>query len=325
MPVHVSPQGISQWFDQKSTERYVAINMAITAAFVLLTLAWAARSCASEPEFSIWPNMAPGEKGNIGKEEDLTKPDENKPGGKRLIRLGNVSNPTLKIFQAPNATGDTPCVMVCPGGGYHILALDLEGSEVCEWLNSIGVSAALLKYRVPAREGRERHEAALQDAQRAMGVLRSRAKEFHIDANKLGVLGFSAGGHLSTMLSAKGNDRTYEAVDSADKLPCLPNFTMLIYPAYLVDDKDNTKFSPGLSVSGKFPPTFMIMTQDDPVNSLNVVFMAGELTKVKVPVTLHFYDRGGHGYGLRRTEIDATTWPDRAGEWLRSMKLAPSK
>ena len=274
--------------------------------------------CA-EPSFKIWPQEAPNEKGNIGAEQDMTKPDEAKVDGKPVIRLGNVSEPTLTLYKATGARGKSPCVLVCPGGGYYILALDLEGTEVCEWLNSIGVSAALLKYRVPRREGREAHEAPLEDAQRAMSILRSRAEEFSIDPNKIGVLGFSAGGHLSAMLSASGDDRTYKAVDDADKTSCKPNFTLLIYPGYLVGREDNTKLSPGLKVTAAFPPTFMVMTQDDPVDPANVLVFAGELTKVKVPVVAHLYSTGGHGYGLRKSKESVTKWPELAADWLRSI------
>ena len=169
--------------------------------------------------FELWPAVAPGEKGDIGEERDTTKSTDGLVAGKRVIRLGNVSKPTLSIYPADrkNDTGTT--VLVVPGGGYHILALDLEGTEVCEWLNSIGVTAALLKYRVPARTGLGKHEAPLQDAQRAMGLLRSRAKELGLNPQRLGAVGFSAGGHLIAALSS-APQRTYPQVDAADSASC---------------------------------------------------------------------------------------------------------
>ncbi|HSH93058.1 MAG TPA: alpha/beta hydrolase, partial [Roseimicrobium sp.] len=150
---------------------------------------------AAEP-IPLWPKGAPGEKGDIGEEKDMTKPTENKVGGKVLIRLGNVSNPTLTFFPAPKDKNTGTTVLVCPGGGYNILAYDLEGTEVCEMLNSIGVNGVLLKYRVPRRKDLEKHVAPLQDVQRAMGMIREKAREWSVNPKAIGVLGFSAGGHL---------------------------------------------------------------------------------------------------------------------------------
>jgi acetyl esterase/lipase len=178
---------------------------------------------AAEPAKSIelWPGGAPGEKGDIGEEKDTTKSTDNLIAGRPLIRLGNVSKPIISVYR-PAVDKDTGAsVLVCPGGAYQILALDLEGTEVCEWLNSIGVTGVLLKYRVPKRAGLEKHAAALQDAQRAMSLLRRRAREWNIDPNRIGVLGFSAGGHLAAMLSTS-SDRSYPLVDDADKMEVVP-------------------------------------------------------------------------------------------------------
>src|SRR5207248_946860 len=190
---------------------------------------------ASEPNkvINLWPGAAPGEKGDIGEEQDTTKPSDHMVAGKRVARIGNVSKPTISIYK-PAADKDTgAAVMVCPGGAYRILALDLEGSEVCEWLNSIGITGVLLKYRVPKREGLEKHTAALQDAQRALGLVRSQAKDFGINPKRIGVLGFSAGGHLAATVSNNFDQRSYPKVDDADDISCRPDFTLLIYPAYL--------------------------------------------------------------------------------------------
>src|SRR5207244_4780797 len=176
----------------------------------------------------LWPNGAPGEKGDLGEERDMTKPTDGLIAGKPVIRLGNVSKPRISIYRAPREKAIGAAVLVCPGGGYHILALDLEGTEVCEWLNSIGVTAALLKYRVPKREGLEKHVAPLQDAQRALGLLRHHASEWRIDPNQLGALGFSAGAHLSAALGAHFEQRTYPTVDDADAASCRPDFSILI-------------------------------------------------------------------------------------------------
>lgn len=285
------------------------------AVFLLAQPVSAAEASKTVP---LWPQSAPGEKGNIGEEADLTKPTENLVGGKRLIRLGNVSKPDLQLFRPPADKDTGASVLVCPGGGYHILALDLEGTEVCEWLNSIGVTGILLKYRVPKREGMENHGAALQDAQRAMGLLRLNAKEWGLDPNRIGVLGFSAGGHLSAALSNTGKDRTYSKLDAADELDCRPNFAVLIYPAYLATPDKWDKPGPGINVTKETPPTFITITQDDPVKVENALYYSIRLKEAGVPFELHLYPKGGHGYGLRRTELPVTTWPDRAADWMRA-------
>lgn len=247
----------------------------------------------------------------------MTKPTENLIAGKRLIRLGNVSQPTLTVYRPSKRKDTGAAVLVSPGGGYNILALDLEGTEVCEWLNSIGVTAVLLKYRVPKRPGVERHAPALQDAQRALSLTRHRAKEFGIDPQRLGVLGFSAGAHLSAVLSTTP-ERTYPALDDADKVDLRPSFTVLIYPAYLTVKELGDKTPPEINITSNTPPTFITIAEDDPVRMENALHYALALKQAKVPVELHLYPTGGHGYGLRRTQETVTTWPDRAADWMRS-------
>jgi acetyl esterase/lipase len=274
---------------------------------------------AAEPKPErLWPETAPGEKGGMAEEADLTKTNENFVAGRRLIRLGNVSTPTLAVYKPAPDKDTGAAVLVCPGGGYHILAMDLEGTEVCEWLNSIGVTGVLVKYRVPRREGRPAHAAPLQDAQRAMGMIRHRAKELGIDPQRIGVLGFSAGGHLAAALSNIYQERTYPVVDAADKESCRPDFSVLIYPAYLTKDNQGEVLAPEMTVSSNTPPTFIAMAQDDPVKVENALVYFKALKDAKVPAAMHLYPTGGHGYGLRRTEQDVTTWPDRAADWMRS-------
>jgi acetyl esterase/lipase len=275
---------------------------------------------AVEPSkvIEIWPGLAPGEKGDIGEEKDVTKPTDQLIAGKRVIRLGNVSKPTLSIYRPPARKNTGAAVLVCPGGGYHILAMDLEGTEVCEWLNSIGVTAALLKYRVPKREGLERHAAPLQDAQRALGLLRSRASEFKLDPQRLGALGFSAGGHLIAALASHPAQRTYPAVDGADATSCRPDFNIIIYPGYLVLKDQGDRINPDVQPATNHPPTFLVMTQDDPVRVENAALYYLALKQAGVPSELHIYPTGGHGYGLRRSEHFVTSWPERAADWMRS-------
>lgn len=269
---------------------------------------------AAEPQL-LWPDGAPGEAGDLGEERDTTSPDEKT---NRVIRLGNVTQPTITLYRAPadNDTGAT--VVVCPGGGYNILAMDLEGTEVCEWFNSIGMNAVLLKYRVPRREGLEAHTAPLQDLQRALGLVRSRAEEWKLDPERIGVLGFSAGGHLSAAASTNFARRTYEPIDDADQVSCRPDFAILIYPAYLVKDL-GPDVSPELAVTEDTPPTFLFQTEDDGVHVESSLFYYLKLKQAKVPAEMHILPSGGHGYGLRGADRAPSSWPKYAAAWMRGL------
>jgi acetyl esterase/lipase len=298
------------------------------ACLVFLALALCTPLLHADPAqtvINLWPDTAPGEKGDIGEEKDTTKPTDGKPGGKAIIRLGNVSKPTITIYPPPADRVNGTAVIVCPGGAYSILALDLEGTEVCEWLNSLGVTGVLLKYRVPKRAGLEKHVLALQDLQRAIGVVRSRAQEWRLDPTRIGVLGFSAGGHLAAAASNNYETRIYPRVDAADDASCRPDFTVLIYPAYLTVKDQGDKISPELPITARTPPTFIAMAEDDPVRVENALFYTLALKNAKVPCELHIYPVGGHGYGLRPNGQAVTTWPQRAGEWLgaRGLLKAP--
>ena len=273
---------------------------------------WAAPPIKPIP---LWPGLAPGETNTVSTEHDTSKPGSELIAGKPVIRLGNVSQPSITIYRPPADKDTGAAVIVCPGGGYYILAWDLEGTEVCEWLNSIGVTGVLLKYRVPKQE-----TGALQDIQRALGLVRHRAKEFGIDPQRIGVLGFSAGGHLCANLCANDSERASPAVDEADATSCRPDFQFLIYPGSLVqmDGDKPGKIAPYLAVTTNTPPTFIVMAANDPIRVENALVYALALKQSKVPFELHVYPTGGHGYGLRRTQEPITTWPDRATEWMKN-------
>lgn len=275
---------------------------------------------ASGQAIDLWPKEIPGAKAELGEERDMSKPGEDLVAGRPLIRLGNVTRPTLTIYPARGEKRSNTTVLVCPGGGYTILALDLEGTEVCDWLNSIGVSAALLKYRVPMRPGDTNHILPLQDAQRAMALLRSQEKNLNVPTNQIGVLGFSAGGHLAAALSTV-IEKKYTAVDEADKVGSRPDFALLIYPGYLTRKEDPEKLSPEFTVDSGVPPTFLAMAQNDPIKVEGALFYFLALKKTGVPSELHVYPTGGHGYGLRRTEHNVTSWPDRADDWFKARGL----
>ncbi len=294
---------------------------ALTRAVAILALA--ARTLAVGPgqPILLWPGEPPLPEGSTpapaGEEKDTSKPGDNLIAGRTVIRLGNVHFPTITVWRPPADRDTGTAVLVCPGGGYHILAMDLEGTEVCEWLNSIGVTGVLLKYRVPRSPGSDRHPAAFQDAQRALGLMRQNAGEWHLDPKRLGVLGFSAGGHLAATLSTHATQRTYPRVDAADDLDCRPDFTVLIYPGGLAVKDQGDILAPDLTVGPGTPPAFLAMAQDDPVRVEHAYAYAQALQRAKVPCELHVFPTGGHGYGLRRTELPVTRWPDRAADWMR--------
>jgi acetyl esterase/lipase len=273
----------------------------------------------------LWPGVAPGDTGDIGEEKDTSPANEDRNSKSYVSRIGFVSQPTITVYKPAKDKNTGAAVVVCPGGGYSILAMNLEGTEVCEWLNSIGVTAVLLKYRVPARKDRERYAAPLQDAQRAIGMVRFHTKEWGIDPARVGILGFSAGGHLSAVTCANAAARTYPEVDAADKESCRPSFAILIYPAYLATD-DLTRLAPEIKVTADTPPTFITMTQDDPVHVEGALLYALALRQSKVPFELHVYPKGGHGYGLRPSANLVSQWPDRAAGWLTTQGwLKPRK
>jgi acetyl esterase/lipase len=261
----------------------------------------------------LWPNGAPGAAANPAPEADTTTAKDNLIAGRPVVRLGNVSNPTLTLYPPPGSNTGA-AVLVFPGGGYHILAMDLEGTEVCDWLASSGITCALVKYRVPDSGPYPKASAALQDAQRAMGIVRSHATEWHIDPQRIGVLGFSAGAHLAAALSNNFEKRLYPAVDAADDVSCRPDFAVIVYPGYL-DRK------PGMPISAQAPPTFVVQAEDDPVHVENATEYFLALKSAKVPAELHIYAQGGHGYGLRRTSLPITGWPQTVETWLQTIQV----
>jgi acetyl esterase/lipase len=296
----------------------------ISAVIAFATTSPAFGAVISEP-IPLWPKGPPNEKGDVGEEHDTTKPSDGLVSGQRVIRLGNVSKPEITLYRPSKEKDTGTAVVVCPGGGYSILAMDLEGTEICEWFNSIGVTGVLLKYRVPTRPGDDKHVLPLQDAQRALSLVRFHAKDWNLDPKRIGVLGFSAGAHLTASLSTTFDRRAYEPVDDADRVSCRPDFSMPIYPAYLaLKDQDN-KIAPDLNVTTNTPPTFLIQAEDDGVRVENSLVYYLALKNAKVPVEMHLYPNGGHGYGLRPSDKLISSWPKRAEEWLRGLGMLQPK
>jgi acetyl esterase/lipase len=279
---------------------------------------------AGHATIAVWPGAAPGAVANPPAEADTTTAKDNLIAGRPVVRLGNVSTPTLTLYQ-PKGQNTGAAVVVFPGGGYKILAIDLEGAEVCDWLNSAGITCLVLKYRVPASGPYPKSAAALEDAQRALGLVRLHAADWGVDPNRIGVLGFSAGAHLAAALSTHFDQRLYKPLDAADKTSCRPDFAVIVYPGYLaLADKDFAP-NPDIVPSEKTPPQFIVQAEDDPVHVENAMVYFMALKNAKVAAELHIYAEGGHGCGLRRTALPVTTWPQAVETWLRTIKILPAQ
>jgi len=301
----------------------------------------------------IWPKAAPNPQPVRGPE--VVEPSGNTflVAGKQVIGVSNVTRPTMTVY-SPERKNSGVAVIVFPGGGYQTLAIDLEGTEACEWLISKGITCVLLKYRVtdvgpyPKSGPYPESPMALQDAQRTMGLVRLRAAEWHIDPHKIGVLGFSAGGHLAAALSNHFERRLYPLLDAADKESCRPDFAVPIYPGHLslhaaewdarqgakkfaishpqhqpVTDP-NLALNPDLQVTARTPPTFLLQAEDDHVDSVYdslAYFIA--LQKAGVPTEMHLYAHGGHAFGLRPTKHPITEWPFLVERWLKTIGMVP--
>jgi acetyl esterase/lipase len=274
-------------------------------------------------ESKIWPGDVPDAKPAEGHERNVTTPKDAMPGGKPVIRLADVVSPTMTRYP-PEGKNTGVAVLVFPGGGYRRLSMDLEGSEICEWLTGLGATCVLVKYRVPDSGPYPKSPAALEDAQRALGLTRSRAAEWQINPDKIGVIGFSAGAHLAAALSTHYEKRLYPGRDRADEVSCRPNFAIVIYPGYTAGSSQTLSPSPDLPATRETAPTFLLQTEDDTtahVESSLAYYVA--LKNAGVPVEMHLFTEGGHGYGLRKTGLAVADWPALVATWLRTIKMLP--
>jgi acetyl esterase/lipase len=279
--------------------------------FAVLLLASVSRAADPAVVLDLWPGKAPGETKDLPP-EGLMPPQR---GQMEVKRLANVSTPQLAVYR-PAGTPNGTMVVVAPGGGYSILAIEHEGEEVAAWLNKVGVTVGVLKYRVPKRPGQSPDNLAqLQDAQRALGLARQKAADWGVNPDRVGALGFSAGGHLVASLCTHFDKRTYDAVDAADALSCRPAFAVLVYPAYLHDKDGNLKAD--LPVTKGTPPMFFAHASDDPVSSVGSVALYRALHAAGVPAELHLFASGGHGFGLRPGKGPASDWPARCEHWMQ--------
>jgi acetyl esterase/lipase len=244
-------------------------------------------------------------------------------GGKPWIYVDRVSQPTMTVY-SPKGSNTGAAVVVFPGGGYNVLAIDLEGTEACDWLTSKGITCVLLKYRVPCKKTGPYRDCrtALQDAQRTVGLVRFRAAQLHIDLHKIGVLGFSAGGHMVAAISTHFDKRLYAPVDAADTVSCRPDFAVALYPGHLAVPEKDFALNPDIHVTRHTPPTFLLQAEDDPVDPVeNSLVYYAALRKAGVPAEIHVYVKGGHAFALRRTQSPITRWPELVETWLATIGM----
>ena len=291
----------------------------------ILGLVWAgvllvtAPILAQQHTMLLWPDGTPEPSHVTGPEGDITAAEHHMVAGKPSYRVTNVDKPNMAVYSPAAGKNTGAAALVFPGGGYVRLSMELEGTEVCHWLNSIGMTCVLVKYRVPEAQHYPENTEDLEDAQQAMRITRTHAKEWGIDPKRIGVIGFSAGAHLAVVLSThpdfQGKNVPASTVDAR------PNFQMVMYPGYtsLPDGKVPDSVKPTASV----PPTFLVQAENDytaKVESSVFYFMA--LKDAKVPAEMHIYAEGGHGFGLRPTDAPvATKWPVLAEEWLHTIKV----
>lgn len=296
-------------------------------SFVFLTIV---RATAAEPlTLDLWPGKpADDDSGTIGEERFFQLMVNGKPyevGGKPTKWLTNVKRPQLVVYRPDaekSATNDTgggrPAMLICPGGGYHNLGWDVEGEEVTAWLNSLGITGIILKYRCPRRPGDEKGVpplGPLKDAQRALSLVRSKAKEWQIDPNKIGMVGFSAGGHLVGATSTNFEKRAYEPADDIDKVSCRPDFGIMLYSGYF---KVKDGLSPTIRTPKDVPPLFIVHCTDDPISDVeHSVTMYLAMKKAGAPVEMHVYETGGHGFAVREVGLPCVSWKEQCVAWLK--------
>lgn len=269
----------------------------------------------------LWPGPVPGDVGIDGQENSRIY-NSKLVGNTRLIT--NVTRPSLTVYRPPAAKNTGTAMLVCPGGGYHDLFWELEGEEVVAWLNSQGIAGIILKYRCPRRPGDQKGVpplGPLLDAQRAVSLVRSKATEWGIDPHRIGMVGFSAGGHLALATATSFHERRYPAIDAVDAVSCRPDFAVLCYSGYLkADGRDEV--SSGIRIPADTPPVFLAHAGDDSVSEVaHSVIMYLALQRAKIPTELHVYATGEHDFGVRRNDKLPSSWPQLCLDWLRSRDL----
>jgi len=274
---------------------------------LVLGLVAVGRAADSAAVVNVWPGKAPGAIPDKGPEE-MT-------GAKGSRHVTNVSQPTLTVFRPAKDKNTGAAILIAPGGGYNYLSWDHEGEDVATWLNSLGVTGILLKYRVPRLADHPKYP--LQDAQRAISIVRSKAKEWDLDPAKVGMLGFSAGGHLTAVAETNYDKRAYDPIDDTDKVSCRPDFAVVVYPGGVIA-RGTGHLVPDVRVTKDTPPTFLMQASDDSVGVENSVQLYLALKRAGVSAELHVFATGGHGYGMRPGKTPTADWPKRCEDWMRA-------
>lgn len=329
----IGVQGADQLFQGAKKKSYAATLVdleSVLQAAPASTVAPASKGAAGPIVVDIWPGKVPDDAGIAGDEKFFELKVGGKPyevGGKPTRWLTNVTKPTLTVYRAPRDNNAGVTMLICPGGGYHNLGWDVEGEEVAAWLNSIGMTGIIVKYRCPRREGDLKGLPPLgpvKDAQRALSLVRSKAGEWGIDPQKIGMVGFSAGGHLVGAAATNFDKRTYEPIDGIDKVSCRPDFAVMLYSGYFkVNDQD--ELSPTIRVTADAPPLFFVHATDDPISAVDhSVIMYLAMKRAGVPAELHVYATGGHGFAVRKVAHPCSTWTDRCTDWLQNRGILES-
>ena len=291
--------------------RRIVLCFGFLAACVFSSATRADENTGADRVIRVWPGDPPSWTAPDKKEADTSGPDSNLVAGRSVIRLGNVSTPELHLFPAESAT---TTMIVCPGGGFSILAWDLEGTEIATWLQKRGISVAVLKYRVPTRSEDKKWVPPVQDLQRSISLLRSGTVE-SMPTDHVGIMGFSAGGHTA-IRAALSTKRLYEPIDDQDQTSAVPDFAALIYTAYLTESQESDDLSEELKVTGESPPMFFAHALDDRHSCMGSVALFSELKRNGVPSSLHIFSTGGHGFGGRDTGNEKDQWLPLFRLWL---------
>jgi acetyl esterase/lipase len=313
-----------------SLKSFVVVSLLVSAFHGLRAQELVWKPSPGHTQIPIWPAQPPHAQKATGPEVVTTTKSDHLVAGRPWTYIQNVSRPTLTVY-SPTGKNTGAAVVVFPGGGYQIVAIDLEGTEVCDWLTARGITCVLLKYRVPSTgpswdqqcgcDRRTRSSMALEDAQRTISLVRFHSGEWKINPRKIGVLGFSAGGHMVAAVSTHFDRRVYPAVDSADKESSRPDFAAALYPGHLFDYRKDA-FNADIHVTRNTPPTFLVHAENDNVDGpSNSLFYYIALKDAGVPVELHMYAEGRHAFGLRRTQYPITAWPELLATWLQTIRM----
>ena len=273
---------------------------------------------AQHPTLLLWPSGNPEPTHLTGPETDPTTDKDRMVSGKPAVRVTNVSHPSLTVYSPEPAKDTGAAALVFPGGSYIRLSWSVEGTEVCDWLNSLGMTCILVKYRVPEDGHYPANTEDLEDAQQAMRLTRTHATEWHVDPARIGVIGFSAGAHLAVVLSTHPDFQGASVPSSP--VDARPNFQMILYPGWL--NGPNGKVDPSVAPTPQVPPTFLVMAENDytaHVENALIYFQA--LKDAKVPAELHLFTQGGHGFGMRPTDLPISHWGALAETWLHTIHI----